>query len=67
MKPKRKSKTIWFNVGLLCVLVMLEVATQLSFIKPNPDLVLLIGGVAACANIILRTITIEPISRRGQK
>lgn len=67
MKPKRRSKTIWFNVAALCLLVLLEVATHMSFVAPNADLVLLIGGVAACVNIVLRTITVEPVSRRGRK
>ena len=58
-KPFWKSKTFWFNV----LAVVLLIAGQFGYkdFKPNEDLLQIVGILIPLFNVVLRKITTQPV------
>ena len=63
MKPRRRSKTVWFNSVCLGMLIALAAAQKLSFVAPNADLVLLLSAGITIVNLVLREFTTQGVRR----
>lgn len=68
MKPIYRSKTFWFNVIAVVVLVASQFGySEFSLDQDTVDLVLkILAGVTAVGNVGLRLTTKEPVSVTGK-
>jgi len=62
MKKWVKSKTMWVNIGVATVSV-LTALSNVDFIAAHPQTVAFIGAVVGVVNILLRTVTHQPIGK----
>ena len=53
------SKTLWFNV--LAVIVLVAGHFGYAEFKPNDDLLILVGVLVPIVNVVLRKITKQPV------
>lgn len=61
-KSLLQSKTFWVNF-LVAVIAICTGLSDLSLISENPQAVALIGTLIGAGNIVLRTVTKEPIKQ----
>ena len=68
MKPIYQSKTFWFNVLAVAVLVASQFGfSEFSLDQNTIDTVLkILAGVTAVGNVGLRLVTKEPVSVTGE-
>lgn len=61
-----KSKTMWFNLGTILVAVTAELTPLLGFLSEETATVVtpLVLIAAAVGNIILRSVTTQPVTAR---
>ena len=69
-KKWSRSRTVWFNVVILALVLIVGIAALLAddpFIRDTlgPTGVPILLLIASIGNLILRTITTEPIKWRG--